>query len=148
MCINIINTVKTERGMNVFTIDKMSRTPIYEQLIECFEKSIISGDIGPEGQLPSVRALSQALNVNPNTLQRAYAEIERRGLCYTVPGNGRFISKDALERLRSNASEKTAVLEKLLEELRSKGVKEDTILTIVKRIYGNSDKTEGKVTQE
>ena len=79
----------------MFNIDKMSRTPLYEQLIEQFESCILSGDIGEDGKLPSVRYLSQHLNINPNTLQRAYAEIERRGLCYSVPGNGRFISPDA-----------------------------------------------------
>lgn len=131
----------------MFTIDKMSRTPIYEQLIERFEACILSGDIGADGQLPSVRALSQELGVNPNTLQRAYTEIERRGLCFTVPGNGRFISKDALEKLRGFTAEKTVKLEQLLSELRSKGVSHDEVINVVNRVYGRSDNKEGKVTE-
>lgn len=123
----------------MFTIDKMSRTPIYEQLIAQFEYCILSGDIGADGQLPSVRYLSQSLNINPNTLQRAYAEIERKGLCYTVPGNGRYISKDALERLKRQASEKTGEFRSLVEELKCHGVKEQTLLDIVNNVYGQDE---------
>lgn len=126
----------------MFTIDKMSRTPIYEQLIEQFEACILSGDIGADGQLPSVRALSQSLNVNPNTLQRAYAEIERRGLCYTVPGSGRFISKDALENILSSAKGRLSELEALLSELKSRGITEEAVISTVDRIYHNEGKVE------
>lgn len=127
----------------MFSIDKMSRTPIYEQLIDQFEMCILSGDIGPDGQLPSVRTLSQVLNVNPNTLQRAYTEIERRGLCYTVPGNGRYIAKDALERLKTAAMEQTAQLEVAVRELKERGVSEDAIIGVVKKVYNSFE--EGKV---
>ncbi|MCR5610239.1 MAG: GntR family transcriptional regulator [Clostridiales bacterium] len=128
----------------MFAIDKLSRTPIYEQLIDQFELCILSGDIGPEGQLPSVRYLSQTLSVNPNTLQRAYAEIERRGLCYTVPGNGRYIAKDALIKLREAAESKTSEFEELVSELKGKGVKMETLVGIVNRVYSG----EGKVIAE
>ncbi|MBO6061021.1 MAG: GntR family transcriptional regulator [Clostridia bacterium] len=130
----------------MFTIDKMSRTPIYEQLISQFEACILSGDIGPEGQLPSVRYLSNVLNVNPNTLQRAYTEIERRGLCYTVPGSGRYISKDALENIKKAAFEQTDKLEALIRELRERGVGRDTVLAVVDRVFDSEEYKEGKVT--
>ncbi len=128
----------------MFSIDKMSRTPIYEQLIDQFELCIMSGDVGPDGQLPSVRTLSQMLNVNPNTLQRAYAEIERRGLCYTVPGNGRYIAEDALERLKKAAIEQTGSLESEVRVLKARGVTEDAIITVVKKVYNTNN--EGMVT--
>ena len=86
----------------MFTIDKYSRVPIYEQIIEQVEMHIALGDLAPESLLPSVRSLSVELSVNPNTLQKAYAELERRGLCYSVPGNGRFISPGAPEALRAS----------------------------------------------
>ena len=132
----------------MFTIDKMSRTPIYEQLINQFEYCILSGDIGQDGQLPSVKSLSQSLNVNPNTLQRAFIEIERRGLCYTVPGNGRFISKDALQRIREAALEQTKELETLLKELKGRGVSREIVSDIVKNVYDQDIDTEGKVKTE
>jgi GntR family transcriptional regulator len=131
----------------MFTIDKMSRTPIYEQLIEQFETCILSGDIGADGQLPSVRTLSQSLNVNPNTLQRAYIEIERRGLCYTVPGSGRYISKDALENIRSSAAARMGELETLLSELKNRGVTEEAVNKTVAKVYQN-DSMERKVATE
>ncbi len=132
----------------MFTIDKMSRIPIYEQLISQFESCILSGDLGPDGQLPSVRILSQSLNVNPNTLQRAYAEIERRGLCYTVPGNGRYISKDALDSIKRSALQRTEELSSLLEELKGRGVSKTIILGIVEKVYSCADNSEGKVETE
>ncbi|MBO4848384.1 MAG: GntR family transcriptional regulator [Clostridia bacterium] len=131
----------------MFTIDKMSRIPIYEQLINQFEYCILSGDIGADGQLPSVRSLSQALNVNPNTLQRAFNEIERRGLCYTVPGNGRYISKDALDRLKEAALEQTAELEELLTELKGRGVARSMVSDIVEKVYGQDNNNEGTVVK-
>ena len=86
----------------MLTIDKYSRVPIYEQIIQQVEMHIALGDMPPESLLPSVRSLSVELSVNPNTLQKAYTELERRGLCYTVPGNGRFISPNAPGKLRSS----------------------------------------------
>lgn len=128
----------------MFEIDKLSRTPIYEQLIDQFELCILSGDIGPEGQLPSVRYLSQTLSVNPNTLQRAYAEIERRGLCYTVPGNGRYIAKDALSKLKEAVLKRNSEFENLVSELKEKGVKMEALIEIIKNVYQG----EGKVIAE
>ena len=79
----------------MFQIDRFGRQPIYEQLIEQVEQLVASGALRPGDQLPSVRALSQTLSANPNTLQKAYAELERRGITASVPGSGRFISADA-----------------------------------------------------
>ncbi len=131
----------------MFTIDKMSRTPIYEQLISRFETSILSGEIGPEGKLPSVRYLSQHLGINPNTLQRAYLEIERRGLCYSVPGNGRFLSKDALEKLRAESLLQTEALKTQMCSLKEKGVTKSMMLDIVNSVYDTED-YERKVLSE
>ena len=131
----------------MFTIDKMSRTPIYEQLIEQFESCIISGDIGADGQLPSVRQLSHELNVNPNTLQRAYNEIERRGLCFTVPGNGRYLTKDALEKLHHAAEKKAGGLESVIAELKSRGVTKETVVAIIDKVYDTETNEKGPVTE-
>lgn len=81
----------------MFQIDKFGRTPIYEQVIEQVERLIATGVLKADDQLPSVRTLSSELSVNPNTLQKAYSELERCGVSYSVPGNGRFVSRDAAE---------------------------------------------------
>lgn len=96
----------------MFTIDRYSPIPIYEQLIAQFERLILLGILEPNAVLPSVRALSQELSVNPNTIQKAYAELERRGLSFTAPGTGRFITLNAVQILRG---EKEALLESLRE---------------------------------
>ena len=132
----------------MFTIDKMSRTPIYEQLISQLESRILSGDIGPNGQLPSIRYLSQTLSVNPNTLQRAYTEMERRGLCYSVPGSGRYLTEDAVEKLNTESLQQTNELQSIMASLRSKGITRQTILAVVEKVYGKQENNERMVTSE
>ena len=126
----------------MFTIDKLSRTPIYEQLIAQFEYGILSGEIAPDGKLPSVRELSQELSVNPNTLQRAYAEIERRGLCYSVPGSGRYLTKDALLHPKSDAEQKINAFADLTAALKKLGVTKDALLNVVASVYASQERKE------
>ena len=132
----------------MFSIDKMSRTPIYEQLISQLESRILSGDISPDGQLPSIRFLSQSLSINPNTLQRAYTEMERRGLCYSVPGSGRFLSSDAVEKLNSQALQQTNELRSVMSSLKNKGITKEMVLAVVENVYGRQDINERMVTPE
>ena len=127
----------------MFTVDKYSRTPIYEQLIRQFEIRILSGDIPADGLLPSVRALSQELQINPNTLQRAYAEIERRGLCYSVAGSGRYLCADALERIREHAITETKAFRSDVVSLREHGISQETLIDIIHEVY-----QEGKAVTE
>lgn len=126
----------------MFTIDKLSRTPIYEQLIAQFEYGILSGEIAPDGKLPSVRELSQELSVNPNTLQRAYVEVERRGLCYSVPGSGRYLTKDALLHLKSDAEQKINAFADLTAALKKLGVTKDALLNVVASVYASQERKE------
>lgn len=126
----------------MFTIDKLSRTPIYEQLIAQFEYGILSGEITPDGKLPSVRELSQQLSVNPNTLQRAYAEIERRGLCYSVPGSGRFLARDALLHLKSDAEIKINEFADLTAALMERGVTKEALMNVIASVYASQQRKE------
>ena len=64
--------------------------PIYEQLCQSLQQMILSGAIVPEERLPSVRELSAELAINPNTIMRAYRELESAGYIYTIPGKGSF----------------------------------------------------------
>lgn len=68
--------------------------PIYAQLVERLQGRIISGEYPPGARLDSVRDLAGAAGVNPNTMQRALAELERRGLVYTERTAGRFVTTD------------------------------------------------------
>ena len=88
-------------------IDYSDRRPIYEQATEKIAELIIRGVLPPESQLPSVRSLAMDLSINPNTIQRAYQELERKGYTYSVPGKGSFVSQrtEYLEEQRENILE-------------------------------------------
>ena len=88
-------------------IDYSERRPIYEQVAEKIAELIIRGVLPPESQLPSVRSLAMDLSINPDTIQRAYQELERKGYTYSVPGKGSFVSQrtEYLEEQRENILE-------------------------------------------
>ena len=88
-------------------IDYSERRPIYEQVAEKIAELIIRGVLPPESQLPSVRSLAMDLSINPNTIQRAYQELERKGYTYSVQGKGSFVSQrtEYLEEQRENILE-------------------------------------------
>ena len=76
-------------------IDYKDARPIYEQIVEKFKLLILKGGMQPDEQMPSVRNLAIELSINPNTIQKAYAELERQGFIYTVKGRGNFVSGDS-----------------------------------------------------
>ncbi len=73
-------------------INNRDPRPIYEQVKDGMRRLIITGAIGADEKLPSVRELASSLAINPNTIQRAYRELESEGYIYTVPGKGAFAS--------------------------------------------------------
>lgn len=76
----------------MIVIDYQNRKPIYEQVVERFQKLIVTGALEPDTQMPSVRALATELAINPNTIQKAYTILEQRGFIYPVKGRGNFVS--------------------------------------------------------
>ncbi|PMC36710.1 GntR family transcriptional regulator [Bacillus sp. UMB0899] len=76
----------------MFQLDVRSRKPIYEQLVDKIKELIIHRILKPDEQLPSVRVLSSQLTVNPNTIQRAYRELENQGYLYSIKGKGNFVA--------------------------------------------------------
>ena len=76
-------------------IDYKDTRPIYEQVVERFKTLILKGAILPDEQMPSVRNLAMELSITPNTIQKAYAELERQGFIYVVKGRGNFVSGDS-----------------------------------------------------
>lgn len=75
-------------------IDYKDTRPIYEQIVERYKTLILKGVMQPDEQMPSVRNLAMELSINPNTIQKAYAELERQGFLYTVKGRGNFVTGD------------------------------------------------------
>lgn len=76
----------------MFQLDLKSRKSIYEQVVDNVKELIITGVLKAESKLPSVRELSRTLTVNPNTIQKAYRELEHQGFIYTVTGLGCFVA--------------------------------------------------------
>lgn len=84
-------------------------------------------------QLPSVRSLSIELSVNPNTIQKAYGELDIRGIISTVPGRGCFITESALDILRTRSRQKLSLLEEIAAELWAAGVTREELDAAVDR---------------
>ncbi len=76
----------------MFQLDVRSRKSIYEQVVDNLKELILSGVLKEDDKLPSVRDLSGQLTVNPNTVQKAYRELERQGYVYTTSGLGTFVA--------------------------------------------------------
>ena len=77
-------------------LDYKDRRPIYELVAEKLEELMLLGILGENEPLPSVRSLAMELSINPNTIQRAYGELERQGYIYTVKGKGSFVAENSV----------------------------------------------------
>jgi GntR family transcriptional regulator len=118
----------------VFAIDTRSRVPIYEQLGQNILSLVASGALAPDDQLPSVRNLARELGINPNTVQRAYQELESQGIIYQAAGRGSFVAPSqhltgALVRRRLEAL-RTPVL-----DARRAGAKKEQVVGLVEELY-------------
>jgi len=77
----------------VFQVDPRSPTPIWEQIVNQIKEFVLKGILVPEDKIPSVRELASTLVINPNTVSKAYQELERQGIIETLRGRGTYISK-------------------------------------------------------
>lgn len=119
----------------MFTIDNMSRIPVYEQIVEQTERMLLSGEMKPGDPMPSVRGLAAELGVNPNTIQKAYTELEHRGMTTSVPGRGSFLREDATEQLVAYLNE-TALPEfkNMLKGMLLAGASKEESLVFIEKI--------------
>lgn len=118
----------------MIVIDYHDKRPIYEQIIDRFQMLILNGALEPDTQLPSVRALAMDLSINPNTIQRAYAELERRGLIYSIKGRGNFVSsqKDVVKEQQELLLED---LKLQLKTCKESGIDSQDVLDCIKEIF-------------
>ncbi len=119
--------------MSVITVDTRSRKPIYEQLVDNITSLILHGAIKPGEQLPGVRSLAVELAINPNTIAKAYVELERRGTIYTLSGRGSFVADDITALTKKSREEALAAVEAAAREAISAGVDMAELLLIVER---------------
>ena len=119
-------------------IDKLSSKPVYEQIIDGIEKNILLGVYQPGGVLPSLREMSVILGINPNTIQKSYGELTRRGIICPSPGSGCYVSPNALDILRERAMEKLEMIRNITAELRMAGIPKSDVLATVAGVYANA----------
>ena len=123
----------------MFVVDVMSRVPVYEQIIKQVEEQVLTGILKEGDKLPSVRSLSVKLSINPNTIQKAYTELDRRQLIITVPGKGSFISEKGIEVGGANSREKMTELNKIIRELALAGVTKEEIINNIEEVFNNTE---------
>ena len=118
----------------MFSIDSRSRVAIYEHLVQNIIGLIARGVLQPDDQLPSVRSLARDLGINPNTVQKAYQELEAKGMIYQAAGRGSFIAP--------GESLTDSIVQQKLKEARppilsakKAGVPRERILALVDEIY-------------
>lgn len=122
----------------MFILDLKSRVPIYEQLKTRTLELIVAGVLQQDSQLPSVRSLARDLGVNLNTIQKAYQDMEKEGIIYSVAGKGSFVN----DIIRVKEKEKDAAAENLkqiLVQLKRCNTDKAQVLSWVEEIFAEED---------
>ncbi len=116
------------------TIDARSATPIYEQVIAQIRVAVLAGQLRAGAGLPPVRQLAAELEVNPNTVAKAYLLLEREGVIHTVRRRGCFVAEQAAERLRRQfGGQMEATLDRVLAEGELLGIRGEDLLEALKQ---------------
>jgi len=105
----------------LFLVNYKDPRPIYEQVKDSLRRAILTGVMVPDEKIPSVREAAAQLAINPNTIQKAYRELEAEGYIYSVPGKGSFVS-DCAEARTQRKRELFRELDKTAAELMHIGV--------------------------
>lgn len=121
--------------MSLINIDYRDRRPIYEQLVASVKRLIATDLLKPDEFLPSVRSLAGELGINPNTIQKAYAELERDGVITTIPGKGSIILKSARELKSSAAADLEKDLAAIVKRAKELSLSRDEIIELFDNIW-------------
>ena len=119
----------------MFQIDIMSRVPVYEQLIRQTEKFILLGVLKEGDKLPSVRQLSAELSINPNTIQKAFTVLDRRGIIFSVNGRGNFVSDKALKALEASRRSAFNDIKEQIKDFALAGISRQELHEYIDEIY-------------
>lgn len=119
----------------MFTLERNAGA-LYEQIEYSIIKCIASGVFKANDQLPSVRSMAKELNVNPNTVQRAYNNLESKGIIYTLVGKGVFVNskREGIDKITEMAKLK---LESAIIDVKKAGMSLEDVISEVKKIYVN-----------
>ena len=143
---NCINTNSTARGgleLSLITVDLRDRKQLYEQLVDNIKELILTGDLQPDDKLPSVRSLAKELGINPNTIQKAYTELERCGVIMSLQGRGSIVLANKNELRGEQYVKLVEKMSALAYEMKSTGISENEFIEAARAAYskigGKSD---------
>lgn len=120
----------------MISINYRDGRPIYEQVRDGLRQLIIAGALPGGSRMPSVRELAASLTINPNTIQRAYRELEEEGYTVSVPGKGSFVCEQS-DAAAMRKEELKASYQALLSEMKQLGAGEEELAVIFREVYGN-----------
>lgn len=115
----------------MITLNYRDNKPIYEQIKDGFKKMIVNKSLQGDEKIPSVRSLATSLSINPNTIQRAYNELENEGYIYGIAGKGNFVSPVCPKNDKRIDTLKK-VLAETIDELKYLGVKPEELAELIK----------------
>ena len=122
-------------------LDYKDRRPIYEQVMERLQELMLMGVLEQDEKLPSVRGLATELSINPNTIQRAYMELERQGYIYSVKGKGSFVADVSRMKDAKWQELKTGMAE-LAEKAVRLGTGAEEFARLAEEAYGKAGETD------
>jgi GntR family transcriptional regulator len=123
-----------------FTLDQAG-IPVYRQIIRQIEHGVLSGRLKTGDKLPTIRSLAVSLKINPNTIAKAYGELELRGILTTQVGNGTYISGKKPENGETLNNKIQEALGRFLQEMRSLGLNKEEALRLIEDFH--EDETGG-----
>ncbi len=125
--------------MSVISVDPRSRKPIWEQLTENIKLLVLRGILKPDEQLPGVRTLAGELAINPNTIQKSYAELERQGIIYSIQGRGCFVTdnRQSIENEHKKALEEK--FSKIVSDAKESRIDKERLCALIENIYSESE---------
>ena len=122
------------RGDIVVKLDYKSGKPLHEQISQGIKDLIVCGALIKDEQLPSVRDLSVELTVNPNTVQKAYKNLEIEGIIYSIRGKGNFVAKmDGVDE--KIMEELYMMVYEAARELAFYGAKKESIINVIDKVF-------------
>jgi len=123
----------------MIVVNGQSSTPIYQQIIEQVLAQIASGVMVHDDALPGIRTMAKDLGVNPNTVVKAYTELEREGFVYSLSGKGYYVSTTDQDHSALKAK-KLSEIRKTIEYVKHFGVSEKALIDMISTIYKETKK--------
>jgi GntR family transcriptional regulator len=121
-------------GQIRFSLDTGSGVPVYRQIIKQIENAVLSGRMKPGDRLPTIRALAVDLKINPNTIAKAYNELEIRGVLLTHIGSGTYISEQRpIPDEDEHGKKVLQALERFLREMNELGLDRSAVIKLIKK---------------